>query len=98
MEIVNLICDFLTKNKFIESNKLSNHFCNNYPTTDDLFFGYLFYVKNITIKLLDRIDLLENNIDINNNIVKNTPHIRIKTRDLNIDCKYFKLLYLMNYT
>ena len=92
MEIVNQICNFFSKNKCIESNKLSNDFCNNYPTTDDIFFGYFFHLNNINIKELHRIDLLHQNMDINN-ISKNTPHIRIKTNDFSTDCKYYRLLY-----
>jgi hypothetical protein len=94
MEIVNQICDFFNKNKFIEYNKLSNNFSNNYPTTDDIFFGYFLHLNNINIKQLDRFDLIKNYMEINNiPSIKNTSHIRIKTSDQNISLKYFKLCY-----
>ena len=92
MKIVNKICDFFTKNKFIEHNKLSQDFCNNYPTTDDIFFGYYFNLNNINIKELNRYNLTKNNMDINH-IPKNIPHIRVRTNDYNVDRKYYKLLY-----
>tara|TARA_A100001015_G_scaffold161300_1_gene179294 strand:+ start:3069 stop:3788 length:720 start_codon:yes stop_codon:yes gene_type:complete len=100
MKLVNNICDFFSKNQFIEYNKLSNYFINNYPTTDDIFFGYFLYLNNINIKELDRINLIEDNIEFNNyNIlnIKKTSHFRIKSPDSNNLIKYSLLLYIILY-
>lgn len=96
IEVINQICDFFNKNKFIEFNKLSSNFCNNYPITDDIFFGYFLHLNNIDIKNLNRYDIIHKNMNIYN-IDKNIPHIRVKTGDINIDCKFYKLLYNIIY-
>lgn len=92
METINKICDFFSNNNFIEKNKLSNDFCNSYPTTDDIFFGYFLFLNKINIKQLDRYDLLNCKEDLNQ-IPSNISHIRVKTDDYNYDCLYYKLLY-----
>jgi hypothetical protein len=100
MKLVNNICKFFSKNQFIEYNKLSNYFINNYPTTDDIFFGYFIYLNNINIKELDRIDLIKDNIEFNNyNIlnIRKASHIRIKPPDSNNLVKYVLLIYNILY-
>ena len=97
MEIVNIVCNFFSKNKFIESNRLTNDFCNNYPTTDDIFFGYFFYLNKINIKELNRYDILGTSSNINS-IPANISHIRVKTGNYVTDCKYYNALYNKLYT
>jgi len=37
---------FFDDGKYIINNKFTNDFESSYPTTDDIFFGYMFYVKH----------------------------------------------------
>lgn len=93
---VRLITDIFNKNKYITQNKLSNFFCENYPTTDDIFFGYFFYLNKIPITKLNRIDLLNKNILINNSY-KQISHLRIKTCNYEKDLDYFNQLNKLIY-
>ena len=87
--VIEDICNFFKKNNYIINNTLTEYFINNYPTTDDLFFGYYFYKNKIKIEDLDRYDMI-NYTNIPN---YNYSHYRIKTLDNDKDNKIFILLY-----
>jgi hypothetical protein len=95
INFVKKICNFFNENSFINNNILSNNFKNNYPTTDDIFFGYYLKLNNIVIKKLPRYDILDiNNYNIDNNL--NYTHFRIKTftdSDYNIHLKLYNKIY-----
>ena len=86
INLVKTICKFFTDHLFINNNILSTNFINNYPTTDDIFFGYYLYLHKITINELPRYDIINNN---NNNIKYNSndnltySYYRIKTLNNN---------------
>ena len=91
------ICDFFYNNNYISDNKLTNEFIKQYPSTDDIFFGYYLHINNIKINELERYNILKIepfNTKINYNII---PHIRIKTgnnlNDYNIHTYLSKLIY-----
>jgi hypothetical protein len=90
-QLVNKINLFFEENHYIENNELSNEFINNYPTTDDIFFGYYFYLNKIEIESLDRLDLLTPNINIKS--LNNHLTFRIKTNNQLVDEDYFIKLY-----
>ncbi len=89
IETIHKICDFFQQGDYIKDGKLTNNFDNNYPTTDDIFFGYFLKINNINIQKLDRFDILNPNIQIQN---FEFPHYRIKTSDYNTDLKFHKIL------
>ena len=97
IDTVRTLCDFFNKNNFIENNKLSKDFCDNYPTTDDIFFGYFLYLNNIKITELERCNVINNNININDSL-KNYSHFRVKTGDYSTDFRYFIDLYKTIYS
>jgi hypothetical protein len=90
IDLVNFICEFFKKNNFIVNNNLTNIFKQNFPTTDDIFFGYFFYLNNIKICNLDRFDILYSNIEIK---YFNYSYYRIKTGNEKTDYYYHELLY-----
>lgn len=83
------ICNFFTDNNFIIENKLTKQFLNNYPSTDDIFFGFLFHLNNVKINLLKRYDILSEN----HTICMDYTHYRIKTGNNITDYSFHKLLY-----
>ena len=90
MDVINEVCKFFNENKYITiNNTLSDEFCKNHPTTDDIFFGYFFKLNNIRINYLDRFDIIHDNNEINSSL-KNFSHIRIKTSNYNNDYRYLK--------
>lgn len=94
-DVIKNICNFFNDNNFIINNKLSKHFSDNYPTTDDIFFGYYLHINNINIKELERYDYIFSNI-------KNTnfsyTHYRIKTNNYELDYNYHLQLFNKIYT
>lgn len=89
IETIHKICDFFQQGDYIRDGKLTNNFYQNYPTTDDIFLGYFLKINNINIQKLDRFDILNPNIQIQN---FEFPHYRIKTCDYNTDLKFHKIL------
>jgi len=90
-ELVNNICNFFEENNFIINNKLSINFKNNYPTTDDIFFGFYLYKNNIEINELDRLNIIKPNFIITEDHLKYS-HFRIKSLNSISDNKYFEIL------
>jgi len=98
INLVKTICNFFNDNLFIKNNILSNNFINNYPTTDDIFFGYYFNLNNIIINELPRYDIINDNINYNFNYNLNYSYYRIKTLndndyDYNIHLNLYNKLY-----
>ena len=91
INLVKKICKFFNENSFINNNILSNNFINNYPTTDDIFFGYYFKLNNIIINNLPRCDMLNVNDFNNNNLI--FTYYRIKTQNNNDDYNIYLKLY-----
>lgn len=89
MDLVISICDFFNANEFIVNNKLSNTFLNNFPTTDDLFFGYYLHMNQININTMPRLDATTPNFVLNIDTDLNYSHYRIKTSNNDIDVKFF---------
>lgn len=85
INLVKMICKFFNDHLFINNNILSNNFITHYPTTDDIFFGYYFYLNKIIINDLPRYDIINNNsntINNNSNTINtnlNYSYYRIKT-------------------
>jgi hypothetical protein len=78
------ICNFFNQNNYITDNTLSQKFIDNYPSTDDIFFGYFMYLNKILITPINRYDCLTKNIYPDN---YNFSHYRIKTNNYKDDCK-----------
>ena len=93
INVVKNICDFFYNNRYILDNKLSHDFISNYPSTDDIFFGYYLFINKIKINNLERYDILDNNV-LNNQIIRIVPHVRIKTGNLINDANIH--VYLRN--
>jgi len=91
--IVTDICNFFKINNYIIKNKFNQDFIDNFPTTDDLFFGYYFYINKINVESLDRLDILT---DLNI-IDSNYSHYRIKTLNKDNDSAIFLKLYNIIY-
>jgi hypothetical protein len=90
MDIINKICKFFNENNFITiDNKFSQTFINNYPTTDDIFFGYYFKMNNIPMEFLDRCNIININYIIDD---IDYSHYRIKTGNCNKDYEYMEKL------
>lgn len=90
IDTIKKICKFFDDNNFItQDNQLSQTFRNNYPTTDDIFFGYYLKVNNIPIQELDRGNIINSNYTIDNT---NYSHYRIKTGSYNKDYEYMEKL------
>ena len=91
--LVKNICNFFNNNSFINNNNLSDNFINNYPTTDDIFFGYYLKLNNIIINDLPRYDINNiNNYNIDNNL--NFTYYRITIyEDKNYNYKIHLELY-----
>ena len=87
--IVDGICDFFKKNNYIINNHFTLDFISNFPTTDDIFFGYYLYINKIIIEDLDRLDILSKPVEIDTNY----SHYRIKTLNKDIDSEIFIKLY-----
>jgi hypothetical protein len=93
-KIADEVCNFFIKNNYIINNSFTNEFMLNYPTSDDIFFGYYFYINKIKIKNLDRLDILHENYKFDTNY----SHFRIKTNNKYIDYKIFNELYNIIYS
>lgn len=91
MDLVNTICDFFDSNAFIINNKLTSNFLNNFPTTDDLFFGYYLHMNQIEIEPIPRLDAHTSEFIANFNLGTdlNYSHYRIKTWNYDSDVKIF---------
>lgn len=91
VNLVDSICEFFEKNQYIVNNQLTKKFTTNYPTTDDIFFGYYFHLNNIKIKELYRVDVLQNDFIASNTIYS---HYRVKCSNGNkIFRDLFKSIY-----
>jgi hypothetical protein len=90
--VIKGICEFFSKNKYIVGNYITKEFIDNYPSTDDIFFGYYFYINKIKIEDLDRVDFVSEITNITN-IDTDVSHFRVKTNDNDIDTKIFIKLY-----
>ena len=95
INVIKNICNFFNNNNFIINYKLSKHFSDNYPTTDDIFFGYYLHIKNINIKELERYDYIFSNIK---NANFSYTHYRIKTNNYELDYYYNLQLFNNIYT
>jgi len=91
--IVTDICNFFNINNYIINNKFNQDFITNFPTTDDIFFGYYFYINQINIESLDRLDILTN-LTITDT---HYSHYRIKTLNKDYDAAIFSNLYNIIY-
>ena len=99
MDLVNAVCDFFNANAFITNNKLTSNFLNNFPTTDDIFFGYYLHMNRIKIEPIQRLDAHTPEFVLNFNIHTDLDysHYRIKTwnydNDVNVFSYILKSLY-----
>jgi hypothetical protein len=99
INLVKKITNFFNDNLFINNNILSNNFINNYPITDDIFFGYYLKLNNIIINDLPRYDILDtNDILYKNNM--NFSYFRVKilnnndyNKDYNIHLELYNKIY-----
>lgn len=95
IDLVKEISDFFIKNCYIVDNKLSEHFKQNFPSTDDIFFGFYLIKKNKEINTLDRITINSENYKIKN---FNCSHYRIKTskkeKDYELHLELYNKCYL----
>lgn len=96
ISIVHNICDFFYDNKYVVNNNLSYEFIENYPTTDDIFFGYYFHINNIEIDCLNRYDIIGNEPILPSNI-NDFSHIRVKTNSCETDVMNFKKMVFDTY-
>ena len=91
INLVKELCDFFNKNNYIINNKLSNDFCKNFPTTDDIFIGYYLKLNNIHIRQIVRSDIISKGYIIKKSEINNS-HFRIKTGAWFEDYIYHRLL------
>jgi len=91
--LVNDICKFFNKNGFLINNRLTSDFLNNYPSTDDIFFGYYLKMNNINIELINRIEIADPSFcTIEPSVLSDVSHFRIKTKNPTLDSQYFALI------
>ena len=91
IDLVNNICDFFDINNYLINNKLTNDFLNNYPSTDDVFFGYYLKINKIEIDTIDRLDVINSEVYIKAPHY-NYSHFRIKTGNVESDYRCFSFI------
>ena len=90
IDLVNAICDFFNRNQFIVNNTLTQRFLTNFPTTDDIFFGYYLHMNRIQIEPISRLNVISSDFDPNLHTLSNYSHYRIKS--YYDDVKFFSLI------
>jgi hypothetical protein len=89
MDLINAVCNFFDSNTFIVNNKLTSNFLNNFPTTDDIFFGYYLHMNRIKITPIPRLNVIVSDFVLNIKTDLNYSHYRIKTGNYGDDVKFF---------
>lgn len=92
MDLVNAICDFFNRNRFIVNNTLTSSFLTNFPTTDDIFFGYYLHVSQIPIEPIPRLNVITPGFCFNHDTDKDYSHYRIKTGNYDDDVRFFSFI------
>lgn len=92
MDLVNAICDFFNSNRFIVNNTLTRRFLIDFPTTDDIFFGYYLHMNRIPIEPIPRLDVITSDFCFNLNTDKDYSHYRIKIGNYNDNVRFFSFI------